>query len=521
MRVLTVAAVVVACASSSFAQHLERVYNRDTGEAFKLKGVRNETKVMGPIIRQKTVLTFDNPYKKLTEASVWFSLDWAAVLSGFAYWYKHEYVPGILMDKQKAWFIYTAITSRNEDPGIMVQTAPSSYHAQIYPLAIGHDLRVELTSVGFLRPDQTGLEVPSPTVDANVPFDMEVTSYKPETIASTGDGAAKKFQVDYPTEKPLDMQLYAQRHKDGWVYVAGLVRRGSEQEAIRLRGLRNVMWTKPEEGDTSARWFIGRRKGPGTVSVRTTKDKKAVGKNVQKVKANAKGTDTAKLWAHQVLVQKPFKNRREVLNFSMKYQIPSTQTALLAVPQEQMKLFREKEAEFKRKEAERLRRERAWQKERQQNWNRSGGGDPEIRIQLPEAVEAYALLPDGRRVDLRQGQDGFWGGSYDIPATATEGEYNIRIVGVRRDGSTFETQTSYGVDRTAPVGKALIERGELVVRSESGLARVVAVLANGEEVELKESEEKGVYRLKLDRQSVISVILFDHAHNRAVVEIAQ
>lgn len=522
MRVVFSVAAFAAVFASSFAQNLERVYNRDTGQNFKLKGVKNESKVMGPIVRQKTVFTFENPYTKLTEASIWFNLDWAGVLGGFAYWYKHEYVPGVLMDKQKAWFIYTAITSRNEDPGIMVQVAPSSYHAQIYPLAVGHDLRVELTSVGFLRVDTDSLKVPMPFVKEDVPFNMDVTSYEQAAIAQVGEGATHKYVVAYPKKDPLDMQLYAQRHRDGWVYVAGLVRRGSEQEAIKLKGLRNVLWAKPAYGDQSARMFIGRRKGPGTVSVATTKGKAPVGKNVQKVKANAKGNDTAKLWAHQVLVQKPFRNRREVLNFSMKYQVPSNQTALLAVPQEQMALFRKKEAEFKRQEAERARRERAWQNQRRQNWNRTGGGDPEIRVQLPEAVQAYALLPDGRRVDLRQGQDGFWGGSYDIPATAAEGEYKIRVIGVRKDGTTFEESTSYDVDRTAPVGKAMIERGELVIRAEAGLARVIAVMANGDEIEVKESEQAaGVYRLKLDKQTVQSVILFDHAHNRAVLEITR
>ena len=66
-----------------------------------------------------------------------------------------------------------------------------------------------------------------------------------------------------------------------------------------------------------------------------------------------------------------------------------------------------------------------------------------------------------------------------------------------------------------------MERGELVIRSESGLARVIAVMADGEEIEVEESVEKGVYRLKLNRQTVVSVILFDHAHNRAEIQISR
>lgn len=509
MKVALIVAALTVCASTLSAQTLERVYNRDSGENFKLKSITNDTTVMGPIVKQKTVFAFENPFKSLTEASVWFNLDWGAVLSGFAYWYKHEYVPGVLMDKQKAWFIYTAITSRNEDPGIMVQTAPSSYHAQIYPLAVGHDLRVELTSVGFLRPEEKGLRVPAPPKEPDVPYSMHVKSYLPDTIAEETDG----YAVEYPRREPLDMQLYAQRHKDGWVYVAGLVRRESEKQAIHLNGLSSVYWAKPESGDQAARWFIGRRKGPGTVSV-TTKG----AKDAQRVIANTRGSDTSKLWAHQALVQRNWKTNREVLRFSLKYGIPSAQTALLAVPQEQMKLFKQKEAEFKRQQAEQARRDRAWQKERQQNWRNSNGGDPELRISLPGAVRAYAILPDGRRIDLRPNGDDIWGGSYDIPVLTPEGEFKIRVIGVRADGTEFEVLTSYEVDRTKPIGSYEIEKGWLIVRSEAKLARIIAVMKDGDEIPMKETEP-GVYKLELEGRKPISVILFDANHNRGVVEI--
>lgn len=509
MKVALIVAALSCCAATLTAQTLDRVYNRDTEESFKLKSVTNDTTVMGPIVKQKTVFAFENPYKKLTEASVWFSLDWAAVLSGFAYWYKYEYVPGILMDKQKAWFIYTAITSRNEDPGIMVQTSPSSYHAQIYPLAVGHDLRVELTSVGFLRPETTGLKVPAPSKTDEVPYEMHVKSYRPDTVAEQNDG----YVVDYPRKTPLDMQLYAQRHKDGWVYVAGLVRRDSVEQAINLKGLKNVFWSQPMEGDQAARWFIGRRKGPGTVSVSTKG-----GSDVQKVHANDRGSDTSKLWAHQALMQRDWRSNRDVLRFSMKYGIPSAQTALLAVPQEQMKLFKKKEAEFRRKQAEQARRDRAWQNNRSQNWRNNNGGDPEIRVTLPGAVRAFAVLPDGRRIDLRPSGNDVWGGSYDIPVLAPEGEYVIKIVGIRQDGSEFTSTTSYEIDRTKPVGSYEIINGWLIVKSEPKLTRIIAVMKDGDEIPMKETEP-GVYKVELNSRKPMSVILYDANHNRGVVEI--
>lgn len=517
MRLALSFAALAFMVAGAQAQFLDHAYNRDTNEDFKLKKITNETRVLGPIVRQRTIYTFDNPFKKLTEASVWFSLDWAAVLSGFGYWYKDEHVPGVLMDKQKAWFIYTAITSRNEDPGIMVQTTPSSYHAQIYPIATGYDLRVELNSVGFLRPGNDQLTVPQPSGGAGVtvPVDMTIKAHDPSLIEKQEQAG---YRVNYPRNRPLDLKMYAERNKDGWVYVAGLIQRGSNKEAIKLHGLKNVYWTKPDEGDTSARFFIGRRKGAGTVSVKTTTGKTVVAKTVQPVHANARGTDTAKLWAHQALQQRQWKSRKKVLDFSLQYQIPSTQTALLAVPEQEMKLFRKKEAEWQRQQKEAARRGRSWQENRNQNWGSSGGGDPEIRISMPEAVKAYAILPDGRKIDLRSTGDGFWGGSYDIPADAPEGDYTVKIVGVKADGGTVEKSSSYNVDRTAPTGKFEIKDGTLIVRSEPKLGRVIAVFDDGTEVDLRE-DEPGVYKLALDGRHIVSIVLYDAAHNRGTIAI--
>jgi hypothetical protein len=38
-------------------------------------------------------------------------------------------------------------------------------------------------------------------------------------------------------------------------------------------------------------------------------------------------------------------------------------------------------------------------------------------------------------------------------------------------------------------------------------------------VEIKESEESGIYRLELNGRKVESVVLFDHAHNRTIISV--
>lgn len=501
--------VLAACASQ--AQHVTRVYNRDNYEDFKLKDVTGRAVVKGPIVTQEAVFDFENPYDKLTEASFWFDLDPAAILSGFGYWYKDEYVPGQLMDKNKAWFIYTAITSRNEDPGIMTQVSPGSYHAQIYPLATGHDLRVKLTSVGFLK-DNGGKLTVSPLTYNEQTFNPTVTSTQPETLVPDVSATPPQTVVQYPSDPGSDIQWYAQRHKDGYTYVAGLLRTSDPDVRLRLKGIHRVYW---EAGDDTGavKLFVGRRKGPGTVRVSVLD---ANGREVKTkyIKANERGSDTAKLWAHQRLVHDESMDRRDVLNFSLRYEIPSSETALLAVPQEEMELFKKKAAEYRRKQSEDARRQREWQNDRQQNWSNSSGGDPEIRVFLPNAVRVYAELPDGRTFDLVKSRNGYWGGNYDIPADAPEGQYVVEVHSFDRSGQESVQTISYQVDRTAPTGSLKAEDGYLVLRSEEGLGRAVIVFGDGTEETMLEVTP-GVYKLSTQGKRVVKVVLMDRAHNLA------
>lgn len=501
--------VLVACGAS--AQNVTSAYNRDTEDQFTLKNVSSKSVVKGPIVKQETVYDFANPYKKLTEASVWFGLDNAAVLSNFGYWYKKEYVPGVLMDKNKAWFIYSAITSRNEDPGIMVQTSPSTYHTQIFPLATGYDFRVKLSSVGFLQTDGNNLVVPQPRYQDSA-YPQTVQAADPDTLGTDANTPARTT-VHYPVTDPkLNMQVYAQKHKDGYTYIAGILRTDKPDVNLKLSGIHKVYWSRAEGStDGSVKLFIGRRKGAGTIKIdaRDGADHYAATKFI---KSNEKGSDAAKLWAHQKLVQDDWMKRKDVLAFSLKYQIPSSETSLLAVPQEEMKIFKRKAAEYRRHAAQEARKDRAWKQQRQQNWSTSSGGDPEIRVFQPDADRVYAVLPDGRSFDLVKDSRGYWGGNYDIPADAPEGMYDVKVFTLDRAGQETMQTVSYQVDRTAPVGTLKSEEGFLVLNSEAGLAKVVVVFGDGSEETMVETSP-GIYKLPLGTRRVVKVVLMDKAHN--------
>ena len=449
MKRMLSAAVCALFASAGFAQMLQSVHRRDNYEDFKLKSVATESQVIGPLVRNRTVYTFHNPYKALVEAVFDFSVNTGAALDGFAYWYKKDRVPGVLMDKRMAWFIYTAITSRDRDPGIMDMVSPTQFHAQIYPLAVGYDLRLELTTVDFLSPraDRFGVPQPAATSDEQVPQEWHVTGNK-APLADSTTSQGRVVAVQLPMAGLLDVQAVAQSGPGGRTFIAGIARGSINGPVPHIAGLHDLTIFKRSDdtnqassgprsqpyitGEKDAYMFVGWTQNSAGVTV--TQSGQAV--RVKPMKLGP-GTVCSKLWAANQLARKTDWNKRtDVLAFSLKYQVPSSQTALLAVPKSEMKLFEKKKAEFQRQLARKSRVAKHQRRARHTdvNWNSNRGGDPELRIDAPEAKAVFARLPDGRVLTLRQLSDGRWGANFDVPADASEGDYVVKVTVLSKDG---------------------------------------------------------------------------------------
>src|SRR6185312_9680421 len=252
MRTLFLALCILA-APMLRAQTVTSVYNRDTHEPFHLKKVSVESTVIGPIVRTSTLLTYDNPYKNLTEATLNFEMPHAAALGGFAYYFGQEYVPGQLMDKNKAWFIYTAITSRNRDPGIMGQWSPSQYHCQIFPIKVGKDLKVRLWTVGVLQPSGDTMVLPKPSAPRAVSYyatqDASIVPIE-WTVRSVRAAPIQKRGADYTTTLASPVSAVAQRYKDGRIYVAGIVRTPDSSSDRRCVKIEHAFY-EPGNGQAS------------------------------------------------------------------------------------------------------------------------------------------------------------------------------------------------------------------------------------------------------------------------------
>jgi len=601
--------VLIGVASTlALSQSVTSVYNRDTHAPFKLKNVKVESTVVGPIVKTSTWLTYDNPYKTLTEATLNFDLPDAAALGGFAYIYGDEYVRGQLMDKRKAWSIYTAITSRGRDPGIMEQWSPTNYHCQIFPIKIGNDLRVRLWTVGMLQPSGNQMQLPKPKAPTAVGYEaIDTTIVQPNwTVRGVKTGQIVENDGQFSVDLKDPIYAVAQRFKDGRIYVAGIVKApfggdgkkhvveilnaryepandepGGADVTVKVNELvsqgiysiqaNNTTFGDPtpwklkrlrvkfrvdgvEQTETVAEnWhltFLENSAAGGATSFFKLRQPKTMLLNPNtlafsgwipknetiavrfqgvrhaiKPTVIAKGSDTARIWAQQMLAKNTWMRVDDVMKFSLKYGVPSNATALLAVPKEEMRLYEEREKQAQRAQAEQRKREleaqrqgRNWSGKRDQNWNASGGGDPEIRVTIPGARSVDAILPDRRVISLKPDGD-TWGGNFEIAADAIEGTYSVRVLAHLKDGSTVERSWTYSVDRTPPTGKAVfvVEQNKLIleVKSESGLAEVAAYWPDGSRLVLKEVQP-GVYRAEIPSlfKGSLTVVLKDRAGNK-------
>jgi hypothetical protein len=142
-------------------------------------------------------------------------------------------------------------------------------------------------------------------------------------------------------------------------------------------------------------------------------------------------------------------------------------------------------------------------------------------VTFAHANAVEAILPDRRVIELVPNGD-VWGGNFEIPATAPEGEYRVRIVAHLNDGTVTERSWTYRVDRTPPTGttRFVLENGRLFleVRSAKQLAEVAAYAGDGRKWVLKQVEP-GVYRVEVPPTVGLrlTVVMKDSASNKGEI----
>src|SRR5438477_2134438 len=172
----------------------------------------------------------------------------------------------------------------------MEQLSSEVYHAQIYPLAAGYDLRVELTAVEFLEHYNGDWVVSKPAVPDGIPFEQYVSSANPYVQLSSREG---HYIVHRPSTEKLDVFLTAQRFRDGRVYVCGIA--NGPDGHTTVDGLNEVYFTGNHESG-SVTSFAGWLSSPSIITVTRGAERTNV-----PVYVVTMGDETAKLWAQQKL----------------------------------------------------------------------------------------------------------------------------------------------------------------------------------------------------------------------------
>ncbi len=113
------------------------IYNENPWRQLPLKEIRSHTVIAGPVAKTQIAYVVENKNTERSEVGLNFHVPLDTVLTAFGYYYKGRFIHGKMYDTDEAWKIYTAVTSRGRDPGIMNRDSAQDYHVQVYPVEAG------------------------------------------------------------------------------------------------------------------------------------------------------------------------------------------------------------------------------------------------------------------------------------------------------------------------------------------------------------------------------------------------
>lgn len=550
------------------------IHNRDTYAPMPIKTLTAKTLVDGPVARTRITYLIENKNTARIEATVNLFVPENTVLTGFGYYYGERFIPGKMYDKDEAWKIYSAVTSRGRDPGIMDRPTSQEYHAQIFPVEPNNDLKVIIELTQAVRMDSEGshLEVPITQgqyygnrgnyreiqVEAAVTVRNHTTDEITENIGAnaspevaelvtrrdTQEGAYLGLRRTFnPTEnwrlqirretKGLAKSIFSRMvgRREGYYALAISPPRELENPRLVLRSRPGTRHSMPNRFDDTAAYesllVVGRYTRPQRLWVTVLSDNAdpislnvdLSGEEVESVGENP----AAALWADKWIDALSNANRRDfrndIIKLSQRFMVISSFTALLAIPQEELDYYRNVLAKQKVKT--------------NTEWTGGGGGDPYIEVRAhADASRVTAIFPNGDIKELTfDALKSAWSGRFDIPFGTPEGDYRVTIVVVHKTGERTRFVLVYKNLLSAPQVLATstiltAKRGAPLAVSVSGkgISRAVAVAPWGERAELsaKTGPWQGTLTVPATWQAgnqSITVVLFDGAHNRTEVTL--
>lgn len=550
------------------------VHNRDTYAVMRLKELSAKTVIEGPLARTRISYLAENTHGERIEATVSLHLPEDTVLTGFGYYYGKRFIPGAMYDKDEAWKIYRAVTSRGRDPGIMDRPTRQDYHAQIFPVEPKQDLRIVVEMVQMLATDEDGAHFTLPIMQKTisgtrqslremaVSAEVRVVNHTLDDIAdnfsdfsekeNADAGAVIRFSREWQPDRNWHILLrretedvaksvfsrFSPGGREGFYALSITAPRAMERPRIVLRSRPGTSLSLPTRFNAVEAWerihVVGRYTRPQTlhVTVYDEAERRSRQRPIHlRVPLSGRRVNdemdnpAAALWADrridalQNATRRDF--RRDIIALSKRFMVVSNFTSLLAIPKEEMDYYRNVLARQ--------------QVNTNTQWTGGGGGDPYIEVKAPaDARQVVAVFPTGEAKNLIwDDAKGVWNGRFDIPWGTPEGEYRVTIIVVQRDGTRSRFALIYQNLLSAPSASAVPDAlnlrarpGEAVQVRIAGenVRRAVAVAPWGERVVL--TQDGGTWQGRVTvpaawarGESLITVVLLDGAHNRTEVRL--
>lgn len=525
----------------------------EVGAKVTLREVGVRAHLSRGVARTDLTLVFDHELKSPAQMTVNLVIARDAVITGYSYWFKGEQIDAKLLDNDRAWEIYRAVTSRGRDPAIMEQWGETNYHFQIYPVEPAKELKMVIHTVSpwesdedsyYYRPPQpfqgTRLQKYSAEVHLR---DLGLEQIRDNFIGRFKVGSdGPMFRFDAENWEPnKDWRIRIGRHQGELDVLAGGGRSGGRRgffylliapgrrigpARLRLSGVPTSLVMPLATGglERGFPWLVtGRYRGSGTLSVelrprsgRSLRTRIAL---TDRVTPNSPAT---KFWAsdyikrlsnssdaHQFSQTGPSRRRTAVIRTSQRFGVTSPYTAWLAIPKSELEVYRKmlEDPEYQKQ----ISANRA-----QTNARATRGGDPLIRIHTtPDIRQVTAVLPTGEAIPLARKPGNNWEARFDIPWATAEGSYQVLVLLQSENGSRKSVALEYTVDKTAASGAARLEGGRLRVVASDDVVRVLARTEDGLRTELTRGAGSS-FSAELTAAGPVEITLIDRAHNVTV-----
>jgi hypothetical protein len=337
------------------------------------KSVRADVLIEGGIARTEMEIVYKNEVPHQIEADFIYALPPETLVTYFAYWFKEEKVVARIVERERAAAIYQHITSRMRDPALIEMTGKRTFRARIFPVEGNADLRVQMVMVQALPANSRGItfELPIERERGHALESLDVSirirggngavihNNYGMPVAAEGDGrvlrlVGRNFRPQKHLRvllerraRPLQAEIVAARSggTDGFFTLCLSSDRARSNPRLEIAGIRTYDVHPARLPNLKANETVlvtGRYRGSGPATIRLRSGGETLTHEVRFDDRAEPNNVATKLWAAQQIerLSAVERNRERVIALSNRFNLPSKFTSWLAVPEEEMKLYR-------------------------------------------------------------------------------------------------------------------------------------------------------------------------------------